>query len=75
MINETENRPVLYPLKRLLYSRKIMLAVIALVITLMGELGLPEDIVDNVQEIFIWIIGSWTVKDVSSNLVNGKNNG
>lgn len=64
--------PVVYPFKRLLYSRKVMLAVGAVLIAILGELGLPEEIVNTVNELALWIIGSWTAKDVATNLANGK---
>lgn len=64
--------PILLPLKRIFYSRKILLLVVAVFVAILGELGLPADIVDLVEKLVVWIIGSWTVKDVASKLANGK---
>lgn len=64
--------PILLPLKRIFYSRKILLLVVAVFVAILGELGLPADIVDLVEKLVVWIIGSWTIKDVASNLANGR---
>lgn len=72
MIKNAPNTPVIYPLRRMLYSRKILLLALALVVSLLGEIGLPAQIVENFNLLCIAIITSWTAKDVSANLANGK---
>ncbi len=70
---EVENKPIIYPLKRMLYSRKVLVALLALVIALLGEFGLPSEIVSSFNNMALAIIASWTAKDVATNFANGKN--
>ena len=72
MSTENDNKPILYPLKRILYSRKVLVAVVAVLVATLGEYGLSVDIIEAVRELAIAIIIGWTAKDVATNLVNGK---
>lgn len=69
----TSDQPVMHPFKRMLYSRKILVAFLALIVSLLGEFGLPVEIVDNFNMMALAIIASWTAKDVATNFANGKN--
>lgn len=65
---KSEDRPVLYPFKRLLYSRKVLIAFIALIVSLLGEFGLPQEIIANFNLFALAVIISWTAKDMTANL-------
>ncbi len=68
-----DDRPIMHPFKRMLYSRKILIAFLALVVSLLGEFGLPMEIVETFHMMALAIIASWTAKDVATNFTNGKN--
>ncbi len=70
---ETENKPILHPLKRMLYSRKVLVALLALLVSLAGEFGLPSGLVANFNNMALAIIASWTAKDIATNFANGRN--
>ncbi len=72
VLGETENRPIIHPLKRMLYSRKVLVALLALAISLAGEFGLSPELVTNFNNMALAIIASWTAKDVATNFANGK---
>ncbi len=70
---DIENRPIVYPLKRMLYSRKVLVALLALMVNLAVEFGLPSELATNFSNMALAIIASWTAKDVATNFANGKN--
>ena len=70
---DIENKPIIYPLKRMLYSRKVLVALLALVVSLAAEFGLPQELATNFNNMALAIIASWTAKDVATNFANGKN--
>ena len=73
MVDNQPIQPIMHPFMRMLYSRKILVAFLALVVSILGEFGLPVVIVDNFNVMALAIIASWTAKDVATNFANGKN--
>lgn len=71
-ISELEKKPILFPLNRLLYSRKVLVGALAFLVSVLGYYGLPEVIVDTFNTMALAIIASWTAKDVATNFSNGK---
>ena len=67
-----ENKPIVYPFMRILYSRKVLVGALAFFVMLLGELGLSAEVVSGFNNFALAIIISWTAKDMATNLRNGK---
>lgn len=67
MLNSFEGKAILHPIKRLLFSRKVILSVLGILTAIASGASLNE-VLDLVQALVMLVVGLNTAEDVAEKL-------